>query len=206
MRVAGGTGRSRLPLAKAGRVRCLRRRAGRRSSRGAWPTRSTWTCTFGVKASSIGIASVCEPPAIVKRSSRTRPLRRRVRTPSAGAKGASTSTFATSPARYFLPVGDERDLLLLEVAAGRHAAAGHPDPQLGLVLAAPLVGDPGDDAPRAALLRLEARVYRLRRGLDLPLLDVLRDLLPLALDLLPVEPLGPQPHRPPGDGPARRDR
>ena len=98
VRAAGGTGRSRLPLAKAGRPGAFAPAGA--SSRGACPTRSTWTCTLGVNASSTGIARVCEPPAIVKRSSRTRPLRRRVRTASAGAKGASTSTFATSPARY----------------------------------------------------------------------------------------------------------
>ena len=100
MRAAGGTGRSRLPLAKAGREGAFAWAPVTASSRGDWPTRSTWTWTLGVNASSTGIASVCEPPTIVKRSSRTRPLRRRVRTPSAGAKGARTSTFATSPARY----------------------------------------------------------------------------------------------------------
>ena len=94
-----------------------------------------------------------------------------------------------------LPVGDERDLLFLEAAAGGHAAAGHPDPQLGLVLAAPLVRHAGHDAPGSALLRLEARAHGLARGLERPLLRVLRDLLPLALDLLPVEPLGAQEHR-----------
>ena len=100
VRDAGGTGRSRLPLANAGRAGTFAEAPAGVSSRGAWPTRSTWTCTLGVKPSSTGISSVCEPPAIVKRSSRRSPLRRRVRIPSAGAKGASTRTFATSPARY----------------------------------------------------------------------------------------------------------
>ncbi len=186
----GGTGRSRLPLAKAGRAGAFapaRRLLARRR-----PTRSTWTCTLGVNASSIGIASVCEPPAIVKRSSRTRPQRRSVRTRLGGGEGRQHEHLRHVARAVLLPVGDERHLLLLEVAARRHPPAGHPDPQLRLVLAAPLVGDAGEDAPGAALLRLEAHPHRLRRGRDLALLDVLRDLLPLALDLLPVEPLGPQ--------------
>ena len=57
-----------------------------------------------------------------------------------------------------------------------------------------------EDAEDAALARLEARAARLGRGGDLALLHVLRDLRPLARDLLPVDPLRAQPHRAPGHG------
>ena len=58
-----------------------------------------------MKPSSIGISSVVEPSWIVKRRSWSRPARRSVSRPSAGANGAITSTRATSPAAYCLRSG-----------------------------------------------------------------------------------------------------
>ena len=208
MRDAGGTGRSRLPLAKAGRAGALAAAPAGVSSRGAWPTRSTWTCTLGVKPSSTGIASVCEPPAIVKRSSRTRPLRRRVRTPSAGAKGASTRTFATSPARYSFRSGTS---VTFSSSRPRRGGTRPPATQTRSSVS---FSRPRSSATRATTRQAppsfaskRARTGS-RRGLERPLLRVLRDLLPLALDLLPVEPLGAQPHRrgPRSRGPRGRSR
>ena len=201
MRDTGGTGRSRLPLANAGRAGTLAEAPAVVSSRGAWPTRSTWTCTLGVKPSSTGISSVCEPPATVKRSSRRRPLRRRVRIPSAGAKGDSTRIFATSPARYSFRSGTSVTFSSSRSRAGGHARRRPPRPA-----AAVSFSRPRSSATRATTRQAPPSFASKRARTGSPadssalLLRVLRDLLPLALDLLPVEPLGAQAHR------AARDR
>ena len=192
----GGRG---LPLANAGRGHGRLAPPAVASSRGAWPTRSTWTCTLGVKPSSIGISSVCEPAVDREALLAQEAAAAQGEDPLGGSEGRQHQDPRHVARAVLLPVGDERHLLFLEVPAGRHAPSGHPDPQLGLVLAPARVRDPGHDAPGAALLRLEARAHGLARGRKRALLDVLRDLLPLALDLLPVEPLGAQAHRAPRD-------
>ena len=95
-----------------------------------------------------------------------------------------------------LGVGDERDLLLLDLARGRGLAARHPHRQLGAVLATLIIDDDAGDLVLAALgggERAQAGVGGRRQRARLRVflgLDV------RALLVLPVEPHGLQLDRP----------
>ena len=208
MRDAGGTGRSRLPLAKAGRADRLRRGSRRRLLAGRLAHQVDLDVHVGREALLDGDLERVRAPrdreALLAQEAAAAQGQDSLR----GGEGRQHQDLRHVARPVLLPVGDERDLLFLEAASRGHAAAGHPDPQLGLVLAAPLVRHAGHDAPGAALLRLEARAHGLAGGLERPLLRVLRHFLPLALDLLPVEPLGAQDARraPRSPGPRGRSR
>jgi hypothetical protein len=109
-----------------------------------------------------------------------------------GGEGGDHEQLRGVTAGVVLLVGDQLDLLLLDVADGRLIAAGDPQGQLRLVAAALLVLDGGGDAVGAALLGGEAAALGGRGGALAAVLGVLRDLLPLVADLLPGQSFGAQ--------------
>ena len=161
VRETGGTGRSRLPLANAGPRGRLRRGSRRRLLAGRLAHEVDLDVHVGREALLDGdlerVRAAGDREALLAHEAAAA----QGQDPLGGGEGRQHEDLRHVARPVLLPVGDERDLLLLQVAARRHPAAGHPDPQLGLVLAAPLVGDAGHDAPGAALLRLEARAHRL---------------------------------------------
>ena len=86
-----------------------------------------------------------------------------------------------------LAVGHDHDFLLLDVAHGRHVAAGDPDHDLALVGPALLVADGGGDAVGAALRGLEGALRGLLLRLDRAGLRVDLLFFPFALLPRPVE-------------------
>ena len=175
-------GELRLPLANAGRSRQLARLAPPgASSRGAAPTRSTWTWTFGVKPPRSARSSVVASPPHRKRSSRTRPERRTVRTPSAGKNGARTRILGDVARLVLLAVGHRGHRLLLDSAALRRAAARHPELGARVSFSRPRASAHArQDAQDAALLGPERELRRLVPGAERRSSRSCSDLLPLA--------------------------
>ena len=118
-------------------------------------------------------------------------------TPSAGAKGASTRIRGHVAGAVLLAVGHERDLSCSTSAPRRHACRPPPRRAARSRSRGPrVVGDARQDALRAALLRLGS----VQRTGSAPEASVRSSrswatFLPLALHLLPVEPLGAQARR-----------
>ena len=164
MRDAGGTGRSRLPLANAGRAGAFGRAPPASSSR----RRLAHEVDLDVH---VGREAVLDRDLERVRAARDREAllahEARCGAGSGAPRRARTAPApGSSPRRprwYSFRSGTSVTFSCSRSRRGRHAPAGHPDPQLGLVLAALLVGDAGHDAPGAALLRLEARAHAARR-------------------------------------------
>ena len=146
----------------------------------------------------MGISSVCDPPLTVKRSSRRRPARRRVRRPSAGAKGAITRMRATSPGRYSFPSGTR---VTSSCSRPRLGGTGPPATHTRSSVS---LGRPESSSTTATTLHdppsrpSKLHRHRLRGRLDPASLGVTGNEAPLALDLRPDQPLGSQ-----TDAPAR---